>query len=87
MQEEYIKEKKIIEKSEKEKDSELIQSIILTKKELDMANKNFEYAEKELIDYYVYQIKANQSKLNYLLKKVKMRGIIIENLKEKDNVG
>lgn len=87
MEEEYIKENKIIEKSEEEKDKELIQSIILTKKELDMANTNFEYAEKELIDYYAYQIKANQAKLNYLLKKVKMRGIIIENVKEKNNVG
>ena len=87
MEEEYIKEKKIIEKTEEEKDRELIQSIILTKRDLETANINFEYAEKELIDYYSYQIKANQAKLNYLLKKVKMRGIVIENIREKNNVG
>lgn len=87
MQEEYIKEKKIIEKTEEEKDRELIQSIILTKRDLETANINFEYAEKELIDYYSYQIKANQAKLNYLLKKVKMRGIVIQDIREKNNVG
>lgn len=87
MQEEYIKEKKIVEKTEEEKDKELIQSIILTKRELETANINFEYAEKELVDYYSYQIKANQAKLNYLLKKVKMRGIVIQDIREKNNVG
>lgn len=83
MQEEYIKEKKIIEKTEEEKDRELIQSIILTKRDLETANINFEYAEKELIDYYSYQIKANQAKLNYLLKKLKWEELLYKILEKK----
>lgn len=78
MYEEYIKEKKIKDKTEEQRDFELIKSVIKTKIELDNANRNFEYAEAELIDYYTYQIKANQSKLDYLLKKVKKRGLILD---------
>lgn len=69
--EEYSKEHKIREKTEDQLNIELIKSIIKTKRDLENANKNYEYAEGELIDYYLYQIKANQSKLNYLLKKSK----------------
>ena len=35
------------------------------------ARNNYEFAEGELIDYYLYQIKANQAKLDYLIKKAK----------------
>ena len=35
------------------------------------ANNNYEFADGDLIDYYLYQIKATQSKYNYLLKKAK----------------
>ena len=70
-QEYYIKETVIREKEENEKDEELMESVIKTKLELENATKNFEYAEGDLIDYYSYQIKANQAKLDYLLKKVK----------------
>ena len=48
---------------------ELLVSIMKSKRELDAANRNFEYAESELIDYYTYQIKAMRSKLDYLVKK------------------
>jgi len=58
---EYIKEKLIIDKTEEEKKLELIISIIKTKRELESNNKNFEYAEEGLIDYYSYQIKADGS--------------------------
>ena len=51
---------------------------------MDAATKNFEYAEEGLIDYYSYQIKANQAKINYLLKKIKRRGLIIDNIQERD---
>ena len=67
MIEEYIKEEKIIEKTEIEKEIEIVKSIIKTREELKSANKNFEYAEDDLVDYYTYQIKANQAKLNYLI--------------------
>ncbi len=82
MYEEYVKELKLIEKTEEESNIELIKSIIKTKIDLDNANKNYEFAEGELIDYYLYQIKANQSKLNYLLRKAKKNGIIIDMVKQ-----
>ena len=38
--------------------------------------------QKEILDYFLYQIKANQSKLNYLLNKAKKNGIIIDMVKQ-----
>ena len=64
--------------------SELITSIIYTKLELENAVKNFEFAEAEMIDYYVYQIKASKAKLDYLIKKVKEQGIAIDILTDLD---
>lgn len=78
MQNEYIRETKIIEKTEFEKESELIKSIISTREELKIANKNFEYAQDELVDYYSYKIKANQAKLDYLIKMAKTKGIEVD---------
>ncbi len=68
----------------KESEIELLKSIIKTKRELFIANKNFESAEDELVDYYSYQIKASKAKLDYLIKQVKTKGIevdMINNLK------
>lgn len=67
-----IKEKKI--KSE----IELLKSIIDTKRELVIADRNFECAEEELVDYYSYQIKASKAKLDYLIKQVKAKGIEVD---------
>ena len=78
MEEEYTKEQKIKDKTEKQKDEELVKSAMKVKLELEVARNNFEYAEDELIDYFAYQIKANQSKLDYLLGKIKKRGIILD---------
>lgn len=75
--EEYVKETKIVDKTEEEEKSEIIVSIIKTKIELDNIRKNYEFAEAELIDYYLYQIKANQSKLDYLIKKAKDKKIML----------
>ena len=49
---------------------------------LQNARKNFEYAEDGMIDYYIYQIKANQSKLDYLIKVAKKKGVILSRDKE-----
>ena len=80
----YIKEEKILEKSQEEKDIELLVSIYKTKKELDVANKNFEYAEGDLIDYYTYKIKAMSAKYDYLVKKAKSYGIEINMIEQID---
>ena len=82
MNEEYVRENKIQDKSEEEKKMELLINIIKTKKDLDDSNNNFEYAENELIDYYTYQIKANKTKLDYLIKKAQSKGIILDCINE-----
>ena len=73
----YIKESKIIDKTDEEKSLDLVKSLIKTKMDLELASKNFEFADGELVDYYAYQIKANQAKINYL-------GLIIDNIQERD---
>lgn len=82
MQEDYMLEKMIKGKTDKEKEIELLQTIIETKEILKIARSNFEYAEDDLIDYYTYQIKANQSKLDYLIKIAKRKGIVLNRINE-----
>lgn len=82
MQEEYKKEEIIKDRTELEKEIELIRNIIKTREELKNNNKNFEYAEMGLVDYYIYQIKANQAKLDYLLKLAKASGITIDTINQ-----
>lgn len=82
MNDEYVKEKKIFEKTEEETQVELIKAIIETRKQLELANKNFEYADGDLIDYYAYEIKANRAKLDYLVKKAKSRSIEVDMVNE-----
>lgn len=74
----YVREQKIVEKTEFEKEKELIKSIIKTREELKAANRNFEYAQEDLVDYYTYEIKANQAKLDYLIKLAKTKGIEVD---------
>lgn len=78
MREEYIRERKIIEKTDKERREELVKSIISAREELNQLNRNFEYADNDMIDYYTYQLKANQSKLDYLIKFAKNKGISLD---------
>lgn len=84
MKNEYIKENKIDEKTKEDKELELVVSIIKVKKELEEASKNFEFAEGDLIDYYTYQIKANRSKFDYLVKKAKENGMAIDMIDQID---
>ena len=82
MKDKFIQETKIQEKSPEEQDRELIKSVIKAKLELDLINRNFEQADEELIDYYTYQIKANQAKLDYLLKKAKHKALELDMIEE-----
>ncbi len=82
MEETFVRENRITEKTDEEKNLELIKSVIKAKLDLEVAGKNFEYADGELIDYYVYQIKAEQSKLDYLLKKVKNKELALDMINE-----
>ena len=81
MSEEYVRDERVVDKTDEEKELELIVSVIKTKQDLNLAHKNFEYAEDELIDYYTYQIKASRSKLDYLVKKAKSKGASMDMIK------
>ena len=82
MQEEYLLQKMLKGKTDKEKERELMQTIIETKEMLKMAISNFDYAEDDLIDYYTYQIKAHQAKLDYLIKIAKRKGLVLSRVNE-----
>lgn len=83
-EEEYRKETKMIDKTEEEKEMELMLSILKTKQELEAANVNFEYAQEDLIDYYTYEIKATRAKFDYLVKKAKEKGLALDMIEEID---
>ncbi len=74
----YIQESQIENIDEREKEIELIRNIINTRREIKNVDKNFEYAQDDLVDYYIYEMKANQAKLNYLIKIAKMKGITVD---------
>ena len=74
----YMQESEVETLDEREKEIELIKNIIFTRKEIKNVDKNFEYAQDDLVDYYIYQMKANQAKLNYLIKMAKMKGITVD---------
>ncbi len=78
MRSQYEKEVIIEEKSEAEKDKDLMLTILQTKKSLQEANINYEYAEGKLIDYFLYTMKAEQAKLDYLIEKAKLKGLTLE---------
>lgn len=82
MQEEFQREGLIKNRTELDREIELVKNIIKTREELKRNNKNFEYAEFDLVDYYIYQIKANQAKLDYLLKLAKATGITIDTINQ-----
>ena len=87
-EEQILKKREKIKKEEEgikklEKEIELIKTIIDTREKLKRDNKNFEYAQGDLVDYYTYQIKANQAKLDYLIKLAKTNGIQVDMVNDK----
>ena len=71
MREDFVKETKIYDKSEEEKRIELYEELENSKKRLKGFYENMNFASGNLIDYYVYQIKAEQAKFGYLINKIK----------------
>lgn len=67
---------------EDNENKDLIMTILKTKMELNVNIKNYEYAELEQIDYYLYQIKANKAKLNYLIKEAKEKKIELSSVEK-----
>ena len=85
MQGDFVREQEIKINNEKELNKMILQNIIKTKKELTRIQNNYEFAEAELIDYYLYQMKAVQAKLDYLIKKSKNKYLEITELTEVEN--
>ncbi|MCX4303644.1 MAG: DUF2508 family protein [Clostridia bacterium] len=73
MREEFIKESKIVDKSDDEKELDLYEEIEISKKKLKAYYENMNFATGNLIDYFSYQIKAEQAKFAYLMKEVKAK--------------
>lgn len=81
MEEEYLKDKIMLQMTEEDEKKEILRSIINTKAALTNANKNFEFANtNELIDYYIYKIKSMQIKLDNLIKIAKAKGIKVDKI-------
>lgn len=80
--EKFIKELSVYSKIENDPNTNLIKSIIQTRDDLETANRNFEFAEGDLIDYYLYKIKATKVKYDYLIKKAKRAGILVNRTTE-----
>ena len=74
----YEKETEIIDKSDEEKTKEIMDTILQTKKVIKEANINYEMAEGKLIDYFLYTMKAEQARLDYLIGRAKTMGITVE---------
>lgn len=68
---------KISKSTSYDKDTkDLIDNLKNAQDDFETAITNYEFAEEpELIDYYTYKIKATQARYQYLLKKVKERGL------------
>ncbi len=76
MEEKYLRDKVILEITEEDEKKEILRNIINTRAALTNANKNFEFANtNDLIDYYIYKIKAMQTHLDSLIKLAKSKGI------------
>ena len=78
MHSKYEKEFIIEEKTDEEKNQEIMDTIMQTKKIINDASINYEYAEGKLIDYFLYTMKAEQAKLDYLIGKAKSKGLVVD---------
>ena len=56
---------------------DLLKNIKIVKETLNNMYNNLQYADGDLIDYFTYQIKAEESKYDYLIKQAKEKKIKI----------
>lgn len=71
MEKNFVKEKKIVDQSNIDKNNELMASLTASKRNLMNMHNNLNLAEGKLVDYYIYMIKAEEAKYDYLIRKVK----------------
>lgn len=70
----YIKDdSEIIVKNYNKKDlkKELIENLKSAILELEVAHENYNLATDDLVDYYIYKIKAAKAKYDYLIRMIK----------------
>ena len=77
MYSEFVKEVEISELDDSQKNRDLLKNIKIVKETLDNMYNNLQYADGDLIDYFTYQIKAEESKYVYLIKQAKEKKIKI----------
>lgn len=75
MYSEFVKEFKITDKNDEQKDEELLMTIKEVRNTLLNMHNNLQFANSDLIDYFTYQIKAEEAKYNYLIKQAKKRNL------------
>lgn len=69
MREDFIKEENFF--TEEVKELNVYEEIEMSKKKLQSYYQNMNYVEDGMVDYYVYQIKAEQAKFGFLLNEIK----------------
>ena len=74
----YDKDFYLPEKTEEDRNKELLDTILQTKKVIYEANLNYEMAEGKLIDYFLYTIKAEQARFDYLVSRAIAMGISVD---------
>lgn len=77
MYSEFVKEVEISDLDDSQKNSDLLKNIRIVKESLNNMYNNLQYADGDLIDYFTYQIKAEESKYDYLIKQAKNKKIKI----------
>lgn len=77
MYSEFVKEVEISDLDENEKNSDLLKNIKIVKETLNNMYNNLQFADSDLIDYFTYQIKAEEAKYNYLIKQAKKKNLNI----------
>lgn len=62
-----------MKKKEKVIDRELLENILEVRDNLSNMHNNMQLASSDLVDYYAYQIKAEEAKYDYLIKQAKLQ--------------
>lgn len=71
MYSEFVKEVEILDLDDDGRNIDLLKNIRTVKDNLNNMYNNLQFADGDLVDYYTYQIKAEESKYNYLIKQAK----------------
>lgn len=66
--EDYIKEDKIFERTEEEKRDNLYADLEESRKKLNGLHQNLNFASRDLVDYYTYEIKAEEARYRFFNK-------------------